>query len=687
MIRYVLRPCWVAGLAWLIVSLVCPWLSIGWRVALMVIAAVALVVSLCIRRLRNIHALPLIAAVCLLAAVAYQLAYSRRIEPTESCVGQPISLDVQVAEIGDYALLKVQGGALPKGTQVVFYPSEEFSLEPYDCFTATVVLETYSSGSQLASRAYGRWLRVDTVDIAQIEATLTRGDVPWTAIFTHVRRRLVADIEKQLDGDIGAVVAGICYGADDRLSDRALSNFRACGVSHLFAVSGLHMTVLLQGLLYLLRRLRVNRMWRSVIGAVLLVCFMAIVGFSASVVRAGVVCLIMLLGMGLRRRADARNSLGLALLVLLVPDPFAAYDAGLLLSFSATYGLLCWSSPLTQWLVGREPKRFLKLRKMIAAAVAVSLAAMLATLPVLALCFGRVSLVSIPANLLTTLAAEVVLITGCVSSLLSVVALSLVAQPLLMVAGLLSRYLLWICEKISAFLPATVAIRGAFLLLWVIGTSALLFIGYRVLSRRGLAALCGACACTLCVGLLLNRGAVYHTLRIAAASDTDELAVALSYRGSTVAVTAPNSTASLCALGNALDDLGAVHLDVLLIIGGEEPAISHIPLVLADYLIDGTQVFYGNLPWESPLAGTLIEDRRLTLGRSLSALCRQGQLTVDWNGQVLLFETQQELSDTADAVFSTGDTRIWLRTDDGLQPLAAKTDRVMLKDEQWYIGD
>lgn len=61
-------------------------------------------------------------------------------------------------------------------------------------------------------------------------------------------------------------------------------------------------------------------------------------------VRAGILCIVVLLGSCVKRRADSLNSMGLALILLLAADPYAAYDIGLQLSFAACLGLL-WLYP------------------------------------------------------------------------------------------------------------------------------------------------------------------------------------------------------------------------------------------------------------------------------------------------------------------------------------------------------
>lgn len=652
MTRHVLRPLWVVGMGWLLTLLICPWLPVEWLVTMMILCAGVFVLALCIPTCRRIHAIPLTAVVCLLAIGAYYAAYCQRVKPTEVTAEQSLLLDVQVIENTPNVLLQVQDGDLPRGTKLIWYPpSAELTPEPYDEFSAVFTVQPMASDttlSQLMRRANGAWLRVSTVRLQAVEETLTAGIAPWAACFSRAREKLVVAIRQHLDGDIGASVAGICYGADEHLSDQAVLNFRTCGVSHLLAVSGLHMTVLLQGLVYVLRRLRIGRVWRSIAGAVLLLGFMAIVGFSASVVRAGVVSLVTLFGSCLRRRADQRNSLGLALLILLVPDPLAAYDAGMLLSFSATFGLLFWTKPIERFLLrGREPKCCARLIKTLVATISVSLAALLATLPVLAIYFGRVSLLSVPVNLLTTLPSEVILITGCLGSLLSVCGVGMLARPLLLVAGLMSRYLLWVCEKFSAFSLATVAIRAPFLLLWLIGVYFLFLIGCRVLSRQGLSILSGVCVCMLCIGLLLHRGTVYNILRTEQADGTNGLSVVVSYRGSTILVTAPSNATPLYDVKNALDTLYLTRIDAVFVIGGEEFAVWYIPVVLNEYLTDDTPMFYSDPTW----GGIPLSQYHVQLGESLQANWQQEELLLSWHEKTLLFTDHTEAVGKADFVF------------------------------------
>ena len=388
----------------------------------------------------------------------------------------------------------------------------------------------------------------------------------------------------------------------------------------------------------------------------------------------------------MKREADTRNSLGLALLLLLLPDPFAAYDVGLLLSFAATYGLLRWSRPIQTVLMrGSLPPIVEKVRKPCASAVAVSLAATITTVPIMAIYFGRISLVSVLANLLTTIPAEAALISGLLASVSAVLGLTVLAQPFMAVAGVLSRYLLWICEKISTFSLATVAIEATYLLLWIVGIYFLWWLGRRVLDGHGRAALAGVCAVILCAGILLHRGARYESLEIDGVSSKN-LAVVATYRGSTVLVTAPTSEQPLYRLRDVLQEHAITHVDVLCIIGGKEPAVSHVPLILDAYLTERTHVLYSSLPWQPPLSGYSLDDGAVTLGNTLTVKRCGDHVTVTWNEHTVVFCGTEPIASccAADVICGVGKTPTVVMTQDGPLAVPEGSGSLVYRDGKWF---
>ena len=185
------------------------------------------------------------------------------------------------------------------------------------------------------------------------------------------------------------------------ISDEDYAIMRGAGLAHLFAVSGLHCAFLITLLGLLIPRSRQRLFCGASIAA--LVFYMCMVGMTPSVVRACVMQGFVLLAPLVRRGSDPLTSLGTALLVILLGNPFAAASISLQLSFAATFGIAVLSDRLYHlffdWYQGKDKH----IRRMLAfgcANLAVSLSAMICTVPLAAYYFNTLSLVSPLGNLL-----------------------------------------------------------------------------------------------------------------------------------------------------------------------------------------------------------------------------------------------------------------------------------------------
>ena len=170
---------------------------------------------------------------------------------------------------------------------------------------------------------------------------------------------------------------------------------RGAGLAHLFAVSGLHCAFLVTLLALLLPRSR-RRLFCGVTICVLLF-YMNMVGLSPSVVRACIMQIALLLAPLFRRDSDSFTSLGMALLVILLGNPFAAASISFQLSFAATFGIVILSGRLCRlffdWYQGKN-KHVRRVLAFAGANLAVSLSATICTVPLVAYYFNTLSLVS-----------------------------------------------------------------------------------------------------------------------------------------------------------------------------------------------------------------------------------------------------------------------------------------------------
>jgi competence protein ComEC len=190
-----------------------------------------------------------------------------------------------------------------------------------------------------------------------------------------------------------ALVPALVDGDDSGLDEQVQADFRTSGLTHLLAVSGTNLTLVVGFLVVIGRWCGVRGRWQVLLGAFGIAGFVLLARTEPSVVRAAAMGAVALLGLGSNGRDRGPRALGVALVLLLLWDPWLATSVGFALSVLATGGILflapVWRDAMSRWLPG-----------WVATAVAVPAAAQLVCTPVVAAISGQVSLVAVAANLL-----------------------------------------------------------------------------------------------------------------------------------------------------------------------------------------------------------------------------------------------------------------------------------------------
>ena len=189
------------------------------------------------------------------------------------------------------------------------------------------------------------------------------------------------------------LAAGILVGLRERVDPGLARDFTAAGLTHVVAISGWNIAIVAGTCGALARRL--SRRRRSLVIAAVVATYTLFAGASPSVVRAALMAGVALLAREGGRRAGASRALALAVALMLLVDPATVLDPGFQLSAAATGGLVAWAGPLGGWIERVAPRIPGTVRE----SLAVSLSAQFATLPIVLLDFGRLSLVSPVANL------------------------------------------------------------------------------------------------------------------------------------------------------------------------------------------------------------------------------------------------------------------------------------------------
>jgi ComEC/Rec2-related protein len=208
-----------------------------------------------------------------------------------------------------------------------------------------------------------------------------------------------------------ALLRGLVIGDTAGMDPSAEDSLRRAGLSHLVAVSGSNVAIVLVAIAAATRPLAL--LHRVAIGAIGLALYVAAVGPEPSVLRAATMGAIGLVAMATGLRTEPLQALGIALIVLVAMRPGIVFSVGLHLSVSATAGIVLWTRPVK--------RRLPFLPDVIATILAATIAAQAAVAPVLVLVFGELSVVAPLANLLAAPAVPAATIAGLAAALVSVV--------------------------------------------------------------------------------------------------------------------------------------------------------------------------------------------------------------------------------------------------------------------------
>jgi len=275
------------------------------------------------------------------------------------------------------------------------------------------------------------------------------------------------------------LLAGILLGDTSDISEETKNNFRKSGVYHLLAVSGMHTAFIGRWLMAIFEKLKMGKKLSAIIASVGVIFFMALTGFSASVTRAGIMTILYLLGNLFSRSSDSINSLGASCLIICLLNPYAACDLGLLMSVSATLGLIILSPKMSVWFKKRidklENKWLKEILNSISSVLCESLSATLFTLPITISFFKEFSLVSPITNVLMVMPSTVFMVTGTLSLLFfDRVIFKVLFYPLHFVTVILGDYLSAVVKFFADIPYSVVVMPFRFVSLWIALTLVLL---------------------------------------------------------------------------------------------------------------------------------------------------------------------------------------------------------------------
>ncbi len=318
-----------------------------------------------------------------------------------------------ISENVAYLDVKVKASECFKGSYkldlTVFYPVNTF--ECGDVIKGNIEYIEFQSEDDFDFKSYNAakgvfiYGQVKGSDLTTIERRAT-----LSTMLNKIRYGIKSTYYKYTaERETAALLSALTIGDKEGLEDEVKRDFSRLGCSHILAISGLHLSVIMSCIMMLSELFNIRR--RLCSGVVIFLClfFIFISGASYSVLRAGIMFIIMNLSVFLRRRGDSITSLFGAVTLIVLFSPSSVNDIGLILSFSSTLGIVV-IMPAVMKRLNREAKSLVRrcLDGVIISLVTTTAAIAFSLIP-MALCFDEISIISPLANLLLSPFVTVIL--------------------------------------------------------------------------------------------------------------------------------------------------------------------------------------------------------------------------------------------------------------------------------------
>jgi len=336
---------------------------------------------------------------------------------------------------------------------------EDVTVQLGEMLTVFGTLRASSAQQQTYDRAQGILMRVQ---IRIMEHRELPPRLPFYLVPAYISQEIGSKFDAILSNDASALLSALLLGDKTKLSSDTKVDLRRTGLSHVAAVSGLHVSFLV-GLLMTVFRRKLG----MALSVPALLFFAVMTGASPSVLRAVIMQLVWIFSFPAKRENDAPTAMGFAAVCILCMNPYASGDISLWLSFGSALGVTLWSSRIAAFLAGTGKKRGISGRmvRYVCAAIATTLASQIFVLPISLVYFRETSTISVFSNLLLLGIVQVLFFLGVVTAVLAFLLPQLLA-PVIQMSELLSGFFLTAVDWMAA-LPFSYAAADVYVFLAV----------------------------------------------------------------------------------------------------------------------------------------------------------------------------------------------------------------------------
>ena len=449
------------------------WIFRGMELLILAVVSIAAEIGLAIAARHRKKLLP---AAVVLAGMAVGCLWfagfqSRVLNPAAQLDGRTIPIKVEAdsygwdTEYGTAVKGRLEAGG--KTFRVQLYLNEKLEIRPGDRVVTSARMRMTDMGGSKAP-TFHRGNGIFLLAYQKEDAQLIPGEPGLRHLPVVLRKGCLDRIDRFFPEDTRGFAKALLLGDREGLTYQNRTDFSVTGISHVVAVSGLHLSMLFAAVYTLAGKRRFSTL---VLGVPCALLFAAMVGFTPSVTRSAIMLTLFMLAMALNREYDPPTALSFAVVSMLLGNPLIITSVGFQMSVSSVAGIFLFYRPVRGWIwkqiPGTDRQTIRKPARWLTASVSVTVSATVLSAPLAAYYFGGYSLVGILTNLLVL---PVVGVIFCGTFLICICGeiMPLLSGAAAWLISILIRYVLGVSHLLGKVPIAAVYTASPYTVIWLV---------------------------------------------------------------------------------------------------------------------------------------------------------------------------------------------------------------------------
>lgn len=539
--------------------------------ALVSIAITLLVISLSlillVKKLKPLRSFLLICVSCLVASLLILCSDFLYLRPAQQFDSATIEAEGYVKRIDNSSIIlkcriddKYQNVYLKRNSEGYVRYGDKYKI------TATLIHINSLDSEYMRAKCRAQSCTFYTEDY---EAEYTNDVIvqhPFEEAFLKLKNHLLLVQKETFSENTYGFINAITLGDKQNLSADIAVSFKRAGLSHVLAISGMHLSII-SGVVFTFLR-KFGKRKAAFITIFVTLFYMTLTGFAPSITRAGIMNIVMYVAVVFREDYDGITSISIACLVMCLLNPYCAADISLQLSVASTTGIMLVLAPTRRyiWELLGESTRLKRFIMWFSDILIISFAANLALMPFYVFVFGNVSLVAPVSNIVSSILTPVIISSSLIATLIAMLpVISGAACVPAFIADISTFGLIKSTKWFSDFKYASVGTEYTFMVIWVVA-SCVLF-GYAAFTQKGKIKF---------HALILSMVVLFASIFCYNINNSSKIAVTVlpTYTHGCVVITENNHTTAiyrtsseerLSVVEYALNDAGVFDIDTLII--------------------------------------------------------------------------------------------------------------------------